>query len=713
VSEAKRKAMQELGLLPADQPALAGTPPAKTRQQAMRELGFIKPEGPEIIYPDQIDDSESKRISTLDRALALNVGDPAGSFNKLKTKYGPEGLDFSQSTEGDIVFKSKDSPKWSRLDPGERDTSSITSLGGLAPNKMYTGDPIEFAQDVVDVAPDIVQGGLTSAAQGVGGLFGGLPGAAAMGGLAGTIGEGARQLLGKATGFRKEFDPAQIAKQAAIDATVPAVFGTGLSKNQIASAVTKPGLLASVKQAVTGKAAPDLGVEILNKSNQGLMQSKLPEALVPDAIKAVRDANQGLAPFIGAKTWASINRISPEIKTRAFSEIKPAALKLLEKAGIKYGVGVGAPKTLADASPFVSTQGKAGEMVRIIQAEAEEARDKLLRKTGDEIEDALSKTTKKIDMSDERAMFDKAIRDLENEKARDPMQATQADATIAAIKKARMKVFGEMDSSPTRDALGTPVTPAPGKSAELDADVAWRKFMTLKKMAKYKSGDPDTDLVNSEVINLATRAERSFSDKMYEKINDIAGKDLKKQYRVFVRGDEDTKKLITSVDKGLSTAGKAFTDKGSHIYNDLKEYDDLYGTNVLDQLEVLSVARDFGTKGDWFPVSANGATSTGIGAQGSNIFRNAATTLADMVGAGGKVKSIMEGSGQIAGGMAGSSAVTRKAAKLGNLLDKVYGKAGGNWNPVSTPTMIASPWMNLDNTDQRQNRDLLRERYNP
>jgi hypothetical protein len=310
-------------------------------------------------------------------------------------------------------------------------------------------------------------------------------------------------------------------------------------------------------------------------------------------------------------------------------------------------------------------------------------------------------------------MFDNAILDLEKKKARDPMEATQADATIAALKKARKRVFGEMESSSTRDALGTPVAPAQGKSAQVDADIAWNKFRTLKEMAKYKHGADDADLVNSEVINLATKVERSLDKKIYKEIEDVTGKNLSKQYKIYVNGDEDTAKLLTSVDKGLSTAGKAFTDKGSHIYNDIKKYDELYDTNLLDQLEVLAVAKDFGTKGEWFPVSANGATSTGIGAQGSNIFRNAATATADLVGMGGKAKSLLEGTGQVAGGMAGSTAVTRRAAKLGKLLDEAYGKAYGNWNPVSAPTMIASPWMNLDNTDQRKNRDLLRERYKP
>jgi len=42
------------------------------------------------------------------------------------------------------------------------------------------------------------------------------------------------------------------------------------------------------------------------------------------------------------------------------------------------------------------------------------------------------------------------------------------------------------------------------------------------------------------------------------------------------------------------------------------------------------------------------------------------------------------------------------------MADNIYGKMGGDWNPISTGQMAASPWMNLDNTDQ--NKKLLRER---
>ena len=837
MSEARKKAMQQLGFLPEDQPTAAPEAPSggSTREQAMQKLGFIKPEGPEIVYPDEIDDAESKKISTLDRVLALNVGDPSGVFKKLKEKYSPQGLAFSQSTEGDIVFKSKDSPKWSRLDPGVRDTSNITSLGGLVPNKMYTGDPVEFAQDVADVAPDIAQGVATSAAQGAGGLAFGLPGATFMGGLAGGLGEGARQVLGKATGFRERFEPGQIAMQAGIDATTPLLLGSGLSKNQIEAAVAKRGPLTAAWDAMTGKVSPDLGVQILNKAKQGLTDPKLPAELVPEAVRQVKENTQGFIPAAGAWAWEGVSRMTPDIKARAFSKIKPAALDILEKSGVKFGAGVKPPKTLAEAAPFVSTQGRAGEMVKVITEGARKAREEKLSSAGAEIEDALSKVTNKIDLSDERNIFDDAISALEEKKKRDPMEATQSDKLIAAIRKARESVFGAPEESVpldelrkqaannmyakgmarpsaakagdelystaeaatgrlktaieavdsmspeelqaaaglpvVRDIMGTPMTPPPlskeakakiventyykmfgtkprseapagsdaksvrewavsnaqkmtrselieatgqypGKSAKVDPDIAWSKFLTLKEMGGlFKRGDNNADLVNGALMDIANRAERSLDKKMYNEINGVAGKDLSKQYKIYVRGDEDTSKLLTSIDRGLSTAGKAFTDKGHHIRTAIKEYDDLYGTNMLDQLEVLSVAKDFGTKGEWFPVSASGATSTGINNQGSNMLRNAAGSAAGLLGIGGAAKEAIQGAGEVAGGMAGSSAAVRRAARLGNFLDQVYGRAGGDWNPVSTATMVGSPWMNLDNTDQRQNRDLLKERY--
>lgn len=835
--EKTKKAMQELGLYPSKTSAAPGpqglqeggaTDPT---EKAMLELGYIKPEGPSIVYPEDIDDNESDIVTPADRMMALNFGDPSGSYNKLKSKYGPKGYDFSQSTEGDIVFKSPAAEKWSRLDPREP-----SGPYNPFPNAIITKD---IGRDVVDVLPDVVQGGLTGMAVGMGALRGGRAGMTAAGGLAGALGEAARQSIGKATGYREgPYEPIKIAAQGVIDAALPNLVGSGLSKKQIEAAMTKRGILATVWDLLNKSDSPDQGVRVLNRSKKGLEDLRLPPELVGEAATQFKESTKGLIPATGKAIWSGIGRIAPDMKERAFRPIKDSALSLLEDAGVKFGLGMKPPKNLAEAAPFLSSQGKAGEAVKVIIAGAKKAREDKLAEVGGEIESSLSKITDKIDMSNERDFFDNAIASLEAKKSRDPMKATQSDKLISAIKSAREQIFGAPDESLPieelrkeatdvltatarkgktqgygfgdmlyntpeaatgrlkeavtavenmtpekqyaaagipipRDALGTPISQPPiskdaknklientyfkmfgvkpprpdlpkdlpegldsrgariwataqtkkmsrsellkaagkhpGKSAEVDPDIAWSKFLTLKQMAGYFKRSENPDLVSSELTRIAADAERSLSDKIYKKISDVSGKDLRNQYKIYVYGDEDVSKLLTSIDKGLSTSGKAFIDSKSHIKTAIEEYDKLYGTNLLDQLEVLSVAKEFGTEGNWFPTSGSGATSTGVIIQGGNVGKATAGLLGRLFGLGQGATSTLESAGQITGGMAGSSAAVRRAARLGNFLDKVYGEAGGNWNPISTRQMLGSPWLNLENTDQ--NKKLLRERY--
>jgi len=819
MSDARKQAMQELGLYPKDSLTTGVSP----REQAMEELGYIEPAGPKAVFPEEIDDKESGAINTLDRVLALNVGDPSGSYNTLKNKYGPKGYEFSQSTEGDIVFKTPTAPKWSRLDPGTRDPNPVTSLGGLAPNKMYDGSLKEFARDSADAAPDLIQGAATGAMGTIGALAAGRPGMTLGAGLAGAVGETARQAIGKVTGYREgPFSPAKIATQALVDAAIPNLIGSGASKKQIEDAVTKRGLASTAWDVLTGsKSEPiDRGVEILNKTGEGLTDPKLPPELIPDAVRQFKDDTVGLIPGLASAAWSGISRVSSDVKERAYRPIKDTALDLLEKSGVKFGVGVTPPKTLADAAPFVASQGRAGKMVEYISKTAKAAYDDNVEKAGKEINTALGKLKEPIDLSDERAIFDNAILDLESKKLRDPLQATQADKTIAALRANRERLFGapeegpsikelkskaidnlsakgvssprgvqggpppppgsrkaavdaveKMTSKEAREAAGLPLNKdvlgpysapealtkeekaraventykkmfgpkgssespkgldamgiriwavgqvkkmspeeiriaagnLPGKSTKVDPDLAWNKFKTLKEMAGYFKRGDNPDLVNGEVQRIAAAAERSLDKKMYEKLNGVAGKDLSKQYKIYVNGEGDVPKLFANINAGLSTSGKAFTEKRGDILTAIKEYDDLYGTKIADQLEVLSVANDFGPKGEWFPKSGAGATSTGVIIQGGNAGKGIMGWLGNLVGMGQ-----LENVGQVMGGMAGSSKFVRGATKAGNMADNIYGKMGGDWNPISTGQMAASPWMNLDNTDQ--NKKLLRER---
>lgn len=806
--------------------------------------------GPAIVYPAEIDDKESGAIDTLDRVLALNVGDPSGSYNTLKNKYGPKGYEFSQSTEGDILFKSPKAPKWSRLDPGTRDTNSITSLGGLAPNKMYDGSPAEFGRDVADVAPDIAQGVTTGALSSAGALAGagsglltGSPisgarfGMSVGAGLGGALGEVTRQTAGKLTGFREApFDWSRVATQAGVDALLGNLIGGGASKKQIEDAMTRSGFSFGGQKITDMAKVPDAGVTLLNANSRGLTDPKLPPELLPDATNQFRQDTSGLLSNIGSWLWGKVDRIPSNVKERAFKPIKDTALEFLEKSGVKFGLGVKPPKTLADAAPYVSTQGRAGKMVEYIAKTAKEAYDTNLEKAGTEINTALGKLKEPIDLSSEREIFDNAILDLESKKLRDPLQATQADKTIAALKEARGRIFGAPEenlpleelrkkaleglqakalkgnipenrlgdmlySTPEaaigrqnevlkavnsmspeeqyaaaglpipRDVMGTPMTPPPlpedarkrllettyfkmfttpkpkdegsikipegldrasakmwatakvkkmtrselleaanqlpQRNAGVDPDIAWDKFRTLKQMAGYRSGD-DPDLVKEGVQRVATAAERSLSTKIYAKLNDVAGKDLKNQYKIYLEGEGDVPKLIANINAGLSTAGKAFLDTKGHILTAIKEYDDLYGTKIADQLEVLAVAKDFGTKGEWFPQSVAGATSTGAIIEGGNMGKTAANLAGNLMGLGPGALQTAENIGQVVGSSAGSSAVTRGAARVGRAVDKAYDKLGGDRNPISTRQMITSPWMNLENTDQ--NKKLLRER---
>ena len=830
------------------------------RQKLKPVIPRPKEAGPVIIYPNQIDDKESGAIDTLDRVLALNVGDPSGSYNKLKSIYGPKGYEFSQSTGGDIVFKSKASPMWSRLDPGTKDESPITSLGGVAPNKIFPDMEFqdrlenniqnlkEFGRDTADIVPDLVQQAGTGALSMAGGFLGAGVGKARTGmsigaGIGGGLGETARQVAGKITGYREgPFDLGKIAMQAGIDAAIPNIFGLGASAQQIEKAMIKPSAWEAIKQylpwAKESSDAPiDLGVKVLNEAKKGLTDPTLSPEMLPDAVNQFKENTRGLLPGMASAIWNGKAGLTKEVKDIAYRKMKPSQIDLLKKSGVEWGVGVKPPETLADAAPYMATQGRAGKAVQTIQKTAGDAYKEKKRVAGKEIETALGKLTEPIDIRDEAKVFDDAILDLESKKLRDPTGATQYDTTIATLKKRREAIFGAFEEGPPieelrkdavrelqlkarkrnmpenrlgdmlystpeaaigrqnevrkvldamtpeeqsvalgieipRDVMGTPMTPPPisneqrrklmekinsdmfltpggsawdmsleipegldsmgskmwatakakkmsrqellavigrtPKNTKLPPDVAWSKLAPLKEMAGY-FGD-NNDLTNSQLRKVAIEAERRLSDKMYAHLDKAAGqnKDLRKQYNIFVNGDDHIAGFIDNVNQGLSTAGKLFSDNKGHVKTAIQEYDKLYGTNLQDQLEVISVAAQFGPKGSWLPKSIGGTTSTSQSLQSMAAGKLAANAVAAAAGLGPTATGLLSGVGELTGGMAGSSKFVRGATKAGRVVDKIYGKMGGDSNPISTRQMLGSPWMNLENTDQ--NKKLLRER---
>ena len=820
--------------------------------------------GPQVVYPNQIDDKESGAIDTLDRVLALNVGDPSGSYNKLKSIYGPRGFEFSQSSNGDIVFKSPKAKNWSRLDPSTPDTNAITNPFGFMPNKIYpnrknptieTGiqDVKELGRDIVDVIPDVIQGAGTTALSAIGGVSGagsgllrGMPmsgartGMTAGAALGGALGETVRQLTGKVTGYREApFDASRVALQAGVDALLPNLIGSTAPKKYLEDAMvsSRPGLFGSSVEGV------DTGVKVLNEAKKGLTDPKLPPELLDEAVRQYEKSTQGAIPALGGEVWNKLSGMTKEVKDRAFKPISPAAAELIREAEVTWGVGVKPPKNLAEVAPYIAEQGRAGDMVKIVSRNAGKAYVEAKARSGREITEALSKIKEPIDIGDEAAMFDDAIANLKDKKLRDPTKATQYDKTIAALEDNRAKVFGAPEDgpsvddlrakvidhlwatarkgktpgsgdmlhstpeaaigkmeevskavakmsdqelratanlAPTRDALGTPTTPyaplsedamrrvkeklyfkmfgikppkgemppvpegldnlgarmwavaeakkmtpeqlrkaagnLPGRSTLVDPDIAWSKFLTLKEMAGMLRRSDNADLVNGEISRVATRAERALNDKMYEQINKHAGKDafgkpkdLNKQYKIFVNGDEDIAGLMDTINQGLSTAGKLFVDNKSHVRRAIEQYDELYGTKLKDQLEVLSVAGQFGPKGDWLPKSGAGTTSTTRTLQGMATGELAANTASAGLGLGPTGATLLSGAGKLVGGVAGSNKVVRGATKLGNILDQAYGRLGGDWNPASVPQTLGSSWMNIDNADQ--NKKLLKERY--
>lgn len=169
-------------------------------------------------------------VTTGTRLLIKNLANsPESAMGYIKQEY--PGMEVRVGkTSGQLEMKYPDEREWKVLDP---------QTGAFGADTL---------RDIGDVGYDTVAGLGSGAAATLGGVAGGIPGAAAAGGASSAALEGLRQKLGQYLGLPQEVSGEDVAVQGGIGAVMPAALGTGATKSLLAEGAKKaaPAVMAGL-----------------------------------------------------------------------------------------------------------------------------------------------------------------------------------------------------------------------------------------------------------------------------------------------------------------------------------------------------------------------------------------------------------------------------------------------------------------------------------
>ena len=211
------------------------------------------------------------------RFLYQNLSnDPARGVRKLREDN--PGLDFQYSPRSGPVYRNKlpdgqtESPdEWHPIDPyGNPVVHPIDFVNKFG----VVGGAKEIYDDVTDEVANLVSGAYQTGATVAGGLAGALPGAMAASAASGATANTAKQALGVLSGYG-DASATELGLTTILSAIVPAIFGSGASKAEIADFTAKK--IAALKAGVTG--AWDWVTKLLTEKNLPGMADVAPKGL--------------------------------------------------------------------------------------------------------------------------------------------------------------------------------------------------------------------------------------------------------------------------------------------------------------------------------------------------------------------------------------------------------------------------------------------------
>jgi hypothetical protein len=261
-------------------------------------------------------------IGYIERAGIKSVGaGPDEQIAAMKKLY-PDKYEYS-AKGGQVLLRPKGAKEWNVLDPEGFDIGDITS----------------------DIADEAVQAGLTQGAQVVGGALGGMPGASLAGGATSGGLEVLKQFLAKKAGVRESYDPTSIGVATGVGVALPAIFGGGATKSQVANILRK-----------VGKLAPDSSdVQAVQKAFQS-QRSLIPKAF-PSVMEFLSGGNARIIAR-GGKGVKNTEQLEKEgvldFVTEASKDVKDTARQATQMAGKAYEEGLAKSGQMVDMQPYIS-----------------------------------------------------------------------------------------------------------------------------------------------------------------------------------------------------------------------------------------------------------------------------------------------------------------------------------------------------------------------
>ena len=237
------------------------------------------------LYGGKIGTSVGKnKPTTQSRFLYQNLSNNPTKGVRALREANPN-LDFQYTSDSGPVYRDKlpqgqtDSPaEWHPLDTyGNPILHPIDYLNKYG----LVGGAQEVLSDVTDETANLVSGAAQGAATVAGGLGGGLPGAMAASALSGGAANAAKQALGGISGYG-DLSGMELGLSTAISAAVPAIFGTGASKAQIANFTAQK--IAALKAG--DKGAWDFVTNLLTNKNLPSPEEVIPKDLSQFATRA-------------------------------------------------------------------------------------------------------------------------------------------------------------------------------------------------------------------------------------------------------------------------------------------------------------------------------------------------------------------------------------------------------------------------------------------
>lgn len=551
----------------------------KASSQPVEDAGFS--EAPEIIqemHPD---------LSKWDRFVAKNLAsDSERQVGYLAKQY--PGLEVTASPKGEVLLRKK---------------------GETGPYRVLDPDTGFFSKDILndasDITSDVLQGVGTSAATAAAGTAGALatlpaggagaiPAAMAAGAGAETVGETARQSLGKLAGIPDNMDAGLIGLSAATGAISPLLFGTGAGGKAVLSKAAKEGAEAGLPKMVA-----------LQQAKKAVAnQSGLP-------MRGIRSVAPGLGELV-----SGVDKNILKTYAQNFDEITG-----LEKTGI---------------TPLATQTGK--DITQGIQNER--------RRLGKELNKVITESGEAIDIGPAKSAIKSKITELESSSLKTPAEQSQ----IAELKDLYDNFFTqEFDEViPARevatgqiDMLGKPITEAVPETVKkvkkeipnmLDADQALALQLRLKDPANLSKVTPMStmnrnagkSLQTQQVENVASDAVREISDQIDSTIEESISnsvenaekkgiatpRNLKDQYRRWSQYGRDFKNNFSNPERSYRTLTNLDSPSNMVKQETLAQIDKDLGLNTLQSAQKIRASNIFNNP-SFLPISSKGTVSTG------------------------------------------------------------------------------------------------------